>query len=357
MSAMSGSSPDPARATTAFQAALSADSSAYRAAYNLGVLADRGGRTDQALTYYRQALRIQPDYELAIQGIVTIMVRRGDTAGAVSFVQPIATQYVRNLAVTAIYGEALVEATRYQDAVTAARGALRRDERCVPAMIVLIKAYRGMDRTELAADILTQAMGIDANNAELHYLHGVNLADNNQLAQALQEFQQAVTLRPDYVDARMRLGLQYLAGANYEGARDQFLAIAALIDTPEVHLNLGDSYRCTKQYDLAKAQFDLVIAAQPSNAQVHYDLGLMYMGQIADLTGQPQLDMAQRAQQEFTAYRTGMGSKLARDDASQGYLDTLSRQIERMQKAAASAAARAARAAAAADTGPRDGGT
>jgi tetratricopeptide (TPR) repeat protein len=347
---------DAARATTAFQAALSADSSAFRAAYNLGVLADRGGHADQALTYYRQALRIQPDYELAVQGIVTIMIRRGDTAGAVSFVQPIATQYVRNLAVTAIYGEALVEAHREQDAITAARGALRRDERHVPSMIVLIKANISLGRTELAADILTQALGIDANNAELHYLHGVNLQADNQLATALQEYQQAVTLRPDYVDARMRLGLQYLAGANYEGAREQFLAVAALVDTPEVHLNLGDSYRCTKQYDLAKAQFDLVIAAQPSNAQVHYDLGLMYMGQMPGLTGQPLLDMIQRAQQEFSAYRTAAGSSLAHDDASQGYLDQLNRQAGLVQKQIAAAAARAARAAAA-DAGPRDGGS
>lgn len=145
---------DTAAARTAFQAALSADSSAYRAAYNLGVLADRDGNEDQALTFYRQALRIQPDYELAIDGIVTIMVRRGDAAGAVSFVQPLATQYVRNLQVTAIYGEALVEANRAQEAITAARGALRRDERFVPAMIVLIKANMQLTRTELAASIL-----------------------------------------------------------------------------------------------------------------------------------------------------------------------------------------------------------
>ncbi len=351
----SASRGDTSGAQSAFQAALSADSSAFRAAYNLGVLADRAGNDDQALTYYRQALRIQPDYELAVQGIVTIMIRRGDTAGAVSFVQPIATQYVRNLAVTAIYGEALVEAHREQDAITAARGALRRDERSVPAMIVLIKANMSLGRTELANSILDQAMAIDANNAELHYLNGVRLQENNQLAQALAEYRAAVRLRPDYVDAHMRLGLQLLAGANYAEAVTEFEAASRLVpDQFEVHLNLGDAYRSTKQYDLAKQQFDQVLAMRPSNAQVHYDLGLMYMTQYASLTGQEQIDMMQRAQNEFAAYRAAIGSQLPAGDASQGYSDTITRQIGLAQKALARAAARAAKAAP--DAGPADAG-
>lgn len=346
---------DVGAARTAFQAALSADSSAFRAAYNLGVLADRDGNEDQALTFYRQALRIQPDYELAVEGIVTIMVRRGQAAAAVSFVQPIATQYPRNLEVTAIYGEVLVEAQRYPDAITAARGALRRDERFVPAMIVLVKANLGLTRTELAYSILDQAIAIDANNPELHYLNGVRLQDNNQLAQALAEYRRAVDLRPDYVDARMRLGLQLLAGANYTEAVTQFETVSHLVpDRYEVHLNLGDAYRSTKQYDLAKREFDQVIQMRPSFCQVHYDIALMYMAQAEALTGQPQVDTERQAQTEFSSYRTCSGASLPRDDQSQSYLDELARQIERQQKAIDRAAARAAKQAA---TPAADGGT
>jgi tetratricopeptide (TPR) repeat protein len=338
---------DSATARTQFQAALSADSSAYRAAYNLGVLADRDGNEDQALTFYRQALRIQPDYELAIDGIVTIYIRRGDAAGAVSFVQPLATQYVRNLRVTAIYGEALVAAGRQQDAITAARGALRRDERYVPAMIVLIKANISLGRTELAYSILDQAIAIDANNAELHYLNGVRLQENNQLAQALQEYRRAVELRPDYVDARMRLGLQLLAGANYTDAVTQFEAAAHLVpDRVEVHLDLGDAYRSTKQYDLAKREFDQVLQMQPSHCPVHYDVALMYMAQAEALEGQPQVDMERQAQTELTTYRTCRGAVVPQGDATDTYLEELGRQIERQQKAIDRAAARAAKAAA-----------
>jgi tetratricopeptide (TPR) repeat protein len=348
---------DTAGAQRAFQSALSADSSAFRAAYNLGVLADRSGDEDQALTYYRQALRIQPDFELAVEGVVTIYVRRHQADQAVSFTQPIAQQYVRNLAVQAIYGEALVEARRYQDAITAARGALRRDERCVPAMIVMIKANRGLERHELARSILDQALGIDPNNAELHYLHGVYLQDDGQLAQAMQEYGRAVELRPDYVEAHMRLGLQNLVGGNYDSAVQHFETVSHLVpDQWQVHLNLGDAYRSTKQYEKAQTEYDTVQRMQPSNAQVHYDLGLMYMAQSADATGQQQVDLMRRAQTELTSYRTAMGASLPRDDQSTTYLDTLQRQIERAQKALDRAAARAAKQGAT-DAGPADAGT
>jgi tetratricopeptide (TPR) repeat protein len=324
---------DTAGATQAFQQALAADSNAFRAEYNLGVLEDRVGHADQAITHYRAALRIQPDYELALDGIVAIRVRQGRASEAVTFVEPIARQYVRNLAVQAIYGEALVHANRAQDAITAARAALRRDERFVPAMIVLIKANIALHRTELASSILDQALAVDANNAELHFLRGRFQQDAGQLAVALTEYRRAVELRPDYADARMALGLHLLAGANYDDAVQQFDAVSHLLpNEPAVHLNLGDAYRATKQYEKAQTEFARVLELQPGNCQVHYDIGLMYMAQAVDLTGADQLAMLQRSQSDMASYRTCMGPALARDDASTQYMEELTRQIDRVQR-------------------------
>jgi Tfp pilus assembly protein PilF len=115
-----------------FQSVLSADTNAFRAAYNLGVLADRAGQFDEALSYYRQALRIQPDYERALEGIVRIYVRQGRAADAVSFAQPVAERWVRNLAVQAVFADSLVAANRPQDAVTTVRRCVATSASCLP---------------------------------------------------------------------------------------------------------------------------------------------------------------------------------------------------------------------------------
>ena len=324
---------DGAAAQTAFQEALSSDSTSFRAAYNLGVLADRSGQSDQALNFYRQALRIQPDYERAVEGVVRVYVRQGRAADAVSFAQPIAQRWVRNLSVQAVYGDALVAANRPTEAVDAARAALRRDERFVPAMIVMAKANLRLGRNELAQSILEQALAIDAANAEGHFLRGQMYEAEHQLQPAITSYRRAVELSRDYADARMRLGILMLGGANYDEAVQQFEAVARLVpDLMSVHLNLGDAYRSTKQWNKAKAEFDMVSARSPSTVEVRYNLGLMYWAQSADLTGQEQLDLLVRAQQELTTYRTGMGSRLPRDDQASTFIEDLNRQIDRVRR-------------------------
>jgi tetratricopeptide (TPR) repeat protein len=124
-----------------------------------------------------------------------------------------------------------------------------------------------------------------------------------------------------------------LGGANYEEAVQQFETVSRLVpDLVAVHLNLGDAYRSTKQWSKAKAEFDRVISRSPGTVEVHYNIGLMYWAQANDLAGQEQLDMLQRAQQELTQYRSGMGARLPRDDQSSTFIDDLNRQVDRVRR-------------------------
>ncbi len=325
---------DAQGAQRSFEQALSADGNAYKAAYNLGVMADRAGNERRALDYYRRALRVLPDYERAAQGIVTIHVRRGNIPDAIAFIEPLARQWVRNLHLQALYAEVLVHADRPDQALAAARTALRRDERFVPAMVAIIKASLKQGRTELAEAIIAQALEVDETNAELHYLKArMLLTEEGRMREALTELRRAVELRPDYAEARMALGIQFMAGANYTGALQQFQAAANLAPTlVAVHLNLGDAQRANKQWTAAKASFDRAISMQSNLPEAHFNLALMYMTAGADYPGQSNLESLRKAVNEFTQYRSMMGPRLDRDDPSEAYLEDLNRQVEREQR-------------------------
>ncbi|MCG8557482.1 MAG: tetratricopeptide repeat protein [Proteobacteria bacterium] len=313
--------------------ALQADPNSPKLAYNLGVLADRSGQENQALQYYRRALQVQPDYEKAAEGIVRFYLRRGAVREAVAFMAPLASSWVRNLYLQALYSSLLTRAGRLDEAEAAARKALRRDERFVPAMIALLKAARARGRAELADSMLQQAMGVTDQDAELHFLLGAKYKKDGRLADALKAFRKAVELRPDYPEARMELGLQYMAGGNYSQALAEFEHLVRL--TPgvaAVHLNLGDAYRSTKQWQLAKASFDEALRLQPNLPEVHFNLALMYMSAGADYPGLDQLTALRQAVSEFTNYRHMKGPSLSRDDPSEGYLQDLQRGIEREQR-------------------------
>lgn len=322
-----------AAARSAFEAAVKADANAYQAQYALGVLADREGKESAAIDYYRRALRAQPDDAASARGIVVIYLRQGAPDKALAFIKPLAEQWERSTALQAVYADTLTQMGKVDDAILAARKALRRDERYVPAMLSLAKANQRAGKVELADSILDQAIAIDTNNAELHYLKGKRLLEDQRLAEALAEFRKSVELDPDDAEARMELGLRLLAGANYSEALSQFQAVERLAPKMvEVQLALGDAYRSTRQWDKAKVAFDKALRAKSDLPQAHFNLALMYMTAGAEFPGMDLLVALAKAKEEFGTYRSQMGSRLTRDDPSVAYLDDIDKSVAREQK-------------------------
>jgi tetratricopeptide (TPR) repeat protein len=325
---------DASEAEQRFQSAVGRDTSAYPALYNLGVLADRQGNEKSAIDYYGRALGVLPDYEPAARGIATIYLRRGQAQHAVSIVEPLADRYRANLEMQALYAELLVEVRRFDEAWMAARRALKCDERFVPALIALIKASRSQGRDELADSILDQALEVNPQVAELHFLDGERLKkEPGQLREAMAAYQKAVELRPDYAEARMALGIQLLAGGNYEGALGHFQAAERLVPTlAAVHVNLGDASRALERWSDAQAAYRQALALQPKLPEAHYGLGLLFLTAGGDFPGLDELTAYEKAVDEFKTYRAEMGARLSKDDQSEEYLRDLDRMIKRVRR-------------------------
>jgi len=325
---------DGAAAESHFRGALDRDPNAYAALYNLGVLADRAGKESDARNYYQRALGVLPDYEPAARGISTIQVRRGQVQAAVATVEPLANQYRANLEMQALYAELLVEARRYDEAWMAARRALKCDERFVPALIALQKASRAQGRNELADSILDQALQVDPQVAELHFLDGERLkTEPGRLREAMTAYERAVQLRPSYAEARMALGIQLLAGGNYPAALSHFQAAERLVPTlPAVHVNLGDAYRANKQWTEAQGAYRRALQLQSKLPEAHYGLGLLFLSGADQFPGLDELTAYQKAVDEFNTYRSEMGPRLAKDDQSAEHLRDLDRLIKRTQR-------------------------
>jgi tetratricopeptide (TPR) repeat protein len=325
---------DTAGARAAFEAAVKADSGAYQALYALGVIADREGKESSAVDYYRRALRAQPDDAASAKGICVIYMRNNAIDKALQFIKPLADQWERSTALQAVYADTLVAANRVDEAIQVARKALKRDERYVPAMLSLVKANQRAGKMELADSILDQALAIDTNVAELHYLKGKRLLEDQRLAEALAEFRKAVELDPDFAEARMELGLRLLAGANYQEALSQFQAVERLAPRlVEVQLALGDGYRSTRQWNQAKTALDKALRARSNTLpEAHFELALLYMTAGAEFPGPDLLTSLSKAKEEFGVYRSQMGGRLSRDDPSTGYLDDIDKAVAREQK-------------------------
>lgn len=347
---------DLSEAEAEFKDALKKDGGAYAALYNLGVLADREGDESGALGYYQRSLAVLADYEPAARGIVAVALRRSNPQRAVAVVEPIARDYRTNLEMQALYAEVLVESKRYEEAWMAARRALKCDERFVPALIALVKASRAQGRDELAESILSQALEVDPDVAELHYLLGEQLEDEpGKLREVLRTYERAVALRPDYAEARMALGVQLLAGGNYQDAASHFEVAKGLVPTlPAVHVNLGDAYRALERWTAAQQSYRRALELQSKLPEAHFGLGLLYLTAGGDFPGLEEIPAFQKSANEFKTYRSQMGPRLKRDDPSEEYLRDLDRMIQRARRRIERDKERAAREA---ERGPREDAT
>lgn len=321
------------KARKAFERALAADAGSYEAAYDLGVIADREGNPNLALQHYRKALSLQADYERAAEGIARVHLRHGAASTAVAEIEPLARRWECNLYLQALIAELYVVVGRVDEAERTARKVLRRDERFVPAMIALARASLARGRRELADSMLEQASAVDADQPDVHFMRGQAFERDGRLLDALQAYRRAVELRPEHAEARMALGVRALASGNYEEAREHLEATASLVPTlVAVRLNLGDAYRANRQWKKAKQTFDEALGMQKVLPEAHFNLGLMYMSAGAEFPGMTMLSSLERALVEFAQYRSEMGSRLARDDPSAGYIADIERQIDREKK-------------------------
>ncbi len=335
---------DVAGATTRFEQLMQQDRRAYRAAYNLGVLADRQGREEAALDYYRQSLRIVPSYEDAIDAIVLLHIRRGRLTEALSFVAPLSVQFAWNARIQATHSRVLGEMSRWDEAFREARRGLSCDERSVPALTALARSAIGQGNLDLGSWILDRLAQVESTDqvsevyAESHFLRGqVARGRPGELQRAIDEFDRAIQLRPDYVDARMALGqLLLLSGAYDVALRHLEAAAMAAPWSWSVRLAYADGLRSLRRWDAARTELDRVATLAPDQPEVRLSRGLLFLEQANCLrTGDvAAIPTCQRALGEFNAYRAGMGARLPANDRSYEYSQGLTRILQRLNAAA-----------------------
>lgn len=269
-----------------FTKATEADSQAYQAFYSLGVVKERLGEASGAASAYKSAVSVVSDYEPAIYSLGVLLARDGKASEAESFLNGKAAKMPKSAAVTAAMAEVKSIQGDSNEAQSLAKEALKKNPDYRPAMVTIARDHYRKRRLDLALYTLKAILdgfgdenpARDKNNAEARLLRGLIYREQNNKAGALDDFKRAVEIRPDLVEARVQLASYVLeAGNAFEAAN--LLEGALKYDKNHVlaRLNLGDAYRLLGKADQAKKELEWVASKDSSLAQVHYNLGLLYL--------------------------------------------------------------------------------
>ncbi|MEO7144949.1 MAG: tetratricopeptide repeat protein [Bryobacteraceae bacterium] len=144
---------------------------------------------------------------------------------------------------------------------------------------------------------LLLALGDAQSEANSHYLRGVDLLRNRDPSRALDEFDEALKLRPQLAEAHHARGLALLAQGDPAAASDEFRrAIKLKPSLAEAHLGLGLALGQSGALEPAAAEFRAALRIRPVYAEAHKRLGITLRrlgdekGALAELEAAAQAD-------------------------------------------------------------------
>jgi tetratricopeptide (TPR) repeat protein len=229
---------------------------------------------------------------------------------------------------------------RYEDAIRQAKLALGRDERYVPAMIVMAKAYFHLRKFELAGSIVDIAKSIDPSNgphnAECYNLLGFLALERKDTISATAAFKKATEADPSYGPAWINLSAQYLGAKNYDGAVEAAEQAARLLPrSSRAQMNLGSAYRGKQRYADAEKAYKAATSIDPQLADAYFNLGILYLDAKEMPSPSGPMDLIGKlnvAIGHFNHYKQLASYKLTKDDPVDTYLNDCRTQIDREQK-------------------------
>lgn len=145
------------------------------------------------------------------------------------------------------------------------------------SLIQEAKAALDEDDADAAVRALEQAVRLDANSVEAHFLLGNAYAKKEQFSQAEQRFQRALELDKNHPDARSNLGVvRYRQGKLQEAEEDFRMALALQPKDAEILYNLGGVLVALNRLDEALSQFLKAREVDPLLPEPHLGLGSVY---------------------------------------------------------------------------------
>ncbi|HLL54298.1 MAG TPA: adventurous gliding motility TPR repeat lipoprotein GltE [Myxococcaceae bacterium] len=261
-----------------FQAALDADPKLAEAEFNIGVLAERQGKLDEAQKRYRSALERKPSLKEAAINLAVLAQNRGDTPGAIAMYQKVLAAHPRDALSRAHLAEIFRQSGDHEKALELARQALMRDPKAVPAYKVMLLSYLDRKQLALAKLVALRAVKLDENDPDLYFAIGQVLMQENEVLKAKLQFERAVAARADYLPARVELAKLALKEENYQAAEEHLRRILqADGKNAAAHLDLGVAYKGMGKFDKAMQEYDEAEKLDPKLAAIYLNRGIILL--------------------------------------------------------------------------------
>jgi tetratricopeptide (TPR) repeat protein/SAM-dependent methyltransferase len=277
----------PLAALDAIGKALALNDRVPECHYNIAFAYQSLGRMSEAVSHYRQATGLKPDYAEAHTNLGNALMQlgRNDEAAAsyerVIALKPTAEAHY-NLA------NVLAQIGRFDEAVTHYRHVLAFKPDFVGAHNNLANALIAQGRSDEALTHLQRAIQLDPKLAEPYVNLGNLLLAQGKPDEAAAQFERALRVNANFADAHANLGNVYLAQGRLDDAAQSLRrALSLRPGLPEASNNLGIVLAAQGEFAEAVRCFELALARKPESIDAYNNLARAFMatGQLDNALG------------------------------------------------------------------------
>ena len=202
-------------AISEYKHALAINPNYFKAHNNLGVAYAKKGMLDEAISEYKKTLAIKPRYVDAHNNLGVAYSRKGMFDEAIA-------EYKRALSLKPRYpeahfnlGNAYDKMKSFDKAIAEYKRALLLKPHYADARNNLGATYSSKGMFDEAISEYKQALAINPHHARAHFNLGTAYYKKGELDKAISEYKQAIVIKPDYGDAHNNLAVAYYSKGNY----------------------------------------------------------------------------------------------------------------------------------------------
>jgi predicted CXXCH cytochrome family protein len=280
--------------------------------FELGDGYARAGKSDEAIRWYKEALRRKPEFRPATKQLAATLIGKGEYARATEVLRqaiaappadealftdlgnaylrqrmlPQAQQALRRALeinpdqpeAQNLLGLVAVQKSDPAEAEAQFRGALRSQPDFAEAHNNLGNVLAGAHSYPEAEYHFQRAIAINPKYAEAHHSYALVLALTQSYDQAVVELREAARLDPDDAQTHDDLGDVLMAQGRGDGAVEQYREVIRLKPgLADAHCSLGNLLGAQEKFDEAKSQFQACVQLDPSHLEANLGLGLILM--------------------------------------------------------------------------------
>jgi len=244
----------------------------------LGQLRVSEKRYTEADTYFRQALRRDPNSIDAVKGIVGIDLAKNRPADALQFLEEQIAHNPNSPALYLVEGQLQLERKQSVLAEAALSRAIELDPSSVAALVLLAQTQVSLGKTELAIAHYQKAIELSPREPRWYVAVGSLYEKSGEWLRARDSYQKALAIEPEDALASNSLAYLYL---EHNGDVTLALSLAqtarkGLPRLPNAADTLGWAFYHNGAYSAAVPLFEDAVKAVPNNQTYRLHLGLTF---------------------------------------------------------------------------------